>query len=100
MTNTSTDHTDAGLGGSFATGQFIDGRWSEGSSSHILVDRDPYTGAVIAEIPAASVEDIDRAYRAAEAASRAGLDSVHTSIARSCTGPRRSCVSDPRRSST
>jgi acyl-CoA reductase-like NAD-dependent aldehyde dehydrogenase len=45
--------------------QLIDGQWQEGSSSEVLVDRNPYDGSVIAEFPVATAEDIDAAYRAA-----------------------------------
>jgi acyl-CoA reductase-like NAD-dependent aldehyde dehydrogenase len=45
--------------------QLIDGQWQDGSSSDVLVDRNPYDGAVIAEFPIATVDDIDAAYRAA-----------------------------------
>ncbi len=45
--------------------QLIDGQWQDGSSTSVLVDRNPYDGSVIAEFPVADVEDIDAAYRAA-----------------------------------
>jgi len=45
--------------------QLIDGRWQDGSSTDVLVDRNPYDGSVIAEFPVATPADIDAAYRAA-----------------------------------
>jgi vanillin dehydrogenase len=45
--------------------QLIDGRWQDGSSGDVLVDRNPFDGSVIAEFPIATAEDIDAAYRAA-----------------------------------
>jgi len=45
--------------------QLIDGRWQDGSSGDVLVDRNPFDGSVIAEFPIATAEDIDEAYRAA-----------------------------------
>ena len=45
--------------------QLIDGRWQDGSSGDVLVDRNPFDGSVIAEFPIANAADIDEAYRAA-----------------------------------
>jgi vanillin dehydrogenase len=45
--------------------QLIDGRWQDGSSGDVLIDRNPFDGSVIAEFPIATAEDIDAAYRAA-----------------------------------
>lgn len=45
--------------------QLIGGQWQDGSSGTTLVDRNPYNGAVIAEFPVATPEDVDAAYRAA-----------------------------------
>ena len=45
--------------------QLIDGRWQDGSSGDVLVDRNPFDGSVIAEFPIATAADIDEAYRAA-----------------------------------
>lgn len=45
--------------------QLIDGRWQDGSSGEVLIDRNPFDGSVIAEFPIATSEDIDVAYRAA-----------------------------------
>jgi aldehyde dehydrogenase (NAD+) len=50
--------------------QYIDGEWVEGSSEKSLTDRNPYSGVTLAEVPIATREDIDRAYRAAERAQR------------------------------
>lgn len=51
--------------------QFIGGQWCEGSSEKSLIDRNPYSGDPLAEVPIATRDDIDRAYRAASEAQRA-----------------------------
>ena len=34
--------------------QLIDGRWQDGSSGDVLIDRNPFDGSVIAEFPIAT----------------------------------------------
>ena len=51
--------------------QFIGGQWCEGSSEKSLIDRNPYSGAPLAQVPIATRDDIDRAYGAASEAQRA-----------------------------
>lgn len=48
--------------------QAIGGQWRPGTDSRTLRDIDPYSGELLVEIPCASKEDVDRAYRAAEQA--------------------------------
>ncbi|MEU6234201.1 aldehyde dehydrogenase family protein [Kitasatospora sp. NPDC047058] len=50
--------------------QYIDGEWRAGSGSWDIVDVDPYTGDKLATITVATVEEVDRAYRAAERAQK------------------------------
>ncbi|MFG3049844.1 aldehyde dehydrogenase family protein [Kitasatospora sp. NPDC048239] len=50
--------------------QYIDGEWLNGSGSWDIVDVDPYTGDKLATITVATVEEVDRAYRAAERAQK------------------------------
>lgn len=54
----------------FHTRQYIGGQWRDGAGTAVLVNRNPYTGETLTEIPTADVTDIDAAYRAAEAAQR------------------------------
>ncbi|MFF5503056.1 aldehyde dehydrogenase family protein [Streptomyces roseolus] len=51
--------------------QFIDGEWKPGSGSWDIIDFNPYTGEKLASITVATVEEVDRAYRAAERAQTA-----------------------------
>ncbi|MEU2548834.1 aldehyde dehydrogenase family protein [Streptomyces roseolus] len=51
--------------------QFIDGEWKPGSGSWDIIDFDPYSGEKLASITVATVEEVDRAYRAAERAQAA-----------------------------
>jgi aldehyde dehydrogenase (NAD+) len=51
--------------------QLIDGQWQDGSGEDVLVDRNPFSAAVIAEFPLANVDDIDAAYRSAARAQEA-----------------------------
>ena len=50
--------------------QFIAGQWRQGRSEKVNTDSNPYDDAVVAEIRQASPEDLDEAYRAADAAQR------------------------------
>lgn len=52
-------------------GQYIDGAWRPGGAGAVLEDRDPFTGALVAEIPLANVADLDAAYAAAARAQKA-----------------------------
>src|SRR5919201_4650177 len=56
-------------GGAAATGQrrrmFIDGAWAEASGGATFEDRDPFTGDLVAIVPAATREDARRAIDAA-----------------------------------
>jgi aldehyde dehydrogenase (NAD+) len=47
------------------------GEWRSGGSGSVLTDTNPYDDAVLAEIPLAGTEDVDRACRAAREAQRA-----------------------------
>ncbi|MDV9178408.1 aldehyde dehydrogenase family protein, partial [Streptomyces sp. W16] len=47
------------------------GEWRSGGSGSVLTDTNPYDDAVLAEIPLAGTEDVDRACRAAGEAQRA-----------------------------
>ncbi len=50
------------------TGQYIAGQWRSGNVAHPIVDKNPYDGTTLTEIAAASIDDLDSAYRAAETA--------------------------------
>ncbi|MGW6913138.1 aldehyde dehydrogenase family protein [Kitasatospora sp. NPDC054939] len=50
--------------------QYIDGEWRDGSGSWDIVDVDPYSGDKLATITVATVDEVDRAYRAAERAQK------------------------------
>ncbi|ACM38981.1 MULTISPECIES: aldehyde dehydrogenase family protein [Rhizobium/Agrobacterium group] len=56
------------------SGQYIGGIWRPGAAGDILNVNNPYSGERIAEIALASVEDLDAAYLAAEAAQRDWAD--------------------------
>ncbi|WP_164667694.1 aldehyde dehydrogenase family protein [Virgibacillus doumboii] len=45
--------------------QYIAGKWREGQSKNLLVDKNPYNGKVITEFKMASVSDVDLAYKSA-----------------------------------
>lgn len=51
--------------------QYIDGQWRSGSGSWDILDVNPYNGEKLASITVATVDDVDRAYRAAERAQKA-----------------------------
>ncbi|WP_432127709.1 aldehyde dehydrogenase family protein [Streptomyces sp. bgisy082] len=51
--------------------QYIDGEWKPGSGSWDIIDFNPYTGEKLASITVATVDEVDRAYRAAERAQAA-----------------------------
>ncbi len=50
---------------------YLGGAWRSGSSSRTVTVRNPYNQEVLAELPLASVDDIDLAYRKAQAAQHA-----------------------------
>ncbi len=50
--------------------QYIGGEWVEGTSEYKMVNRDPYTNDVLFEFQGASVQDVDRAYQAGQAAQK------------------------------
>ncbi|MGE6260091.1 aldehyde dehydrogenase family protein [Heyndrickxia sporothermodurans] len=47
--------------------QYINGEWREGTSSLTIENKNPYNGEVIASYKAASLEDLDAAYKSSEA---------------------------------
>ncbi|WP_418958352.1 aldehyde dehydrogenase family protein [Streptomyces tritici] len=51
--------------------QYIDGEWKPGSGSWDIIDFNPYNGEKLASITIATVDEVDRAYRAAERAQAA-----------------------------
>ncbi|WP_433327719.1 aldehyde dehydrogenase family protein [Spirillospora sp. CA-294931] len=51
--------------------QYIDGEWKPGEGPWEIIDVDPYTGERLAVISAATADQVDQAYRAAERAQRA-----------------------------
>lgn len=67
MTTTSLQ-APATFAGQSTTQQFIGGQWREGRSEKTLTVTNPYNDDVLATIRQASVQDLDDAYRAAEAA--------------------------------
>ena len=52
------------------SGQYIDGVWRAGNSRSSLIDSNPYTGSVIAELAGADRNDLDQAYQSAAKAQR------------------------------
>lgn len=48
----------------------IGGTWRHGSSEGKFTDTNPYSGAVLTEIPLSNAEDVDSAYQSAQAAQR------------------------------
>jgi acyl-CoA reductase-like NAD-dependent aldehyde dehydrogenase len=48
--------------------QLIGGKWRDGAGNKVLVDRNPYDGALLAEFTTASVADVADAYEAARGA--------------------------------
>jgi len=46
-------------------GQYIDGSWRKGSLGTTSIDKDPYSGDVVAEIIECNQSDLDEAYRSA-----------------------------------
>ncbi|QCQ93266.1 aldehyde dehydrogenase family protein [Rhodococcus sp. SGAir0479] len=67
MTATELEST-ATFAGQPVQSQFIAGEWREGRSERVLTDTNPFDDTVVATIRQASKEDLDDAYRAAEAA--------------------------------
>ncbi|WP_197321081.1 aldehyde dehydrogenase family protein [Saccharomonospora sp. NB11] len=65
MTDTTFDATFAGRR---MDTQFIAGQWRQGRSERVNIDTNPFDDTVLTEIRHASTEDLDDAYRAAEAA--------------------------------
>jgi aldehyde dehydrogenase (NAD+) len=49
---------------------YINGRWVTGRSSHVVKVTDPYDGSVLAEMRAASEEDLNEAFESAKNAQR------------------------------
>ena len=56
--------------------QFIGGEWTGASGGATFEDLDPYSGAVVATVPAGTREDARRAVEAAEYASAHGLEAA------------------------
>ncbi|MEU1660283.1 aldehyde dehydrogenase family protein [Streptomyces griseofuscus] len=54
--------------------QYIDGEWRPGSGSWDVIDFNPYDDEKLASITVATVDEVDRAYRAAERAQKAWAD--------------------------
>ncbi|WP_031081007.1 aldehyde dehydrogenase family protein [Streptomyces sp. NRRL WC-3549] len=50
--------------------QYIDGEWLTGSGSWDIIDFNPYNGEKLCSVTVATVDEVDRAYRAAERAQR------------------------------
>ncbi|NLY37872.1 MAG: aldehyde dehydrogenase family protein [Firmicutes bacterium] len=50
--------------------QYIDGQWREGTGSHMLENRNPYTGELLYTYRSASTADVDAAYAAAARAQK------------------------------
>lgn len=67
-TTTSTTPATATFAGAPVDSQFIAGQWREGRSERVLKDTNPFDDTTLVTIRQASVEDVDDAYRAAEAA--------------------------------
>jgi hypothetical protein len=41
---------------------YLAGEWIGNGDNHLIKDQNPYTGEVIAEVPSATAEDVDRAF--------------------------------------
>lgn len=50
--------------------QYINGVWRDGTTQTTMENRNPYNGDLIATYQAASIQDLDEAYRASEAAQK------------------------------
>lgn len=50
------------------TQQYINGEWVEGTGKSVLENHNPYTGELLYTYQSASAEDVDKAYKAAQAA--------------------------------
>lgn len=68
---TTTLETTATFAGQPVTQQFIAGEWRDGRSEKVLTVTNPYDDAVLATIRQANKQDLDDAYRAAQAAQKA-----------------------------
>mgnify|MGYP003290957899 CR=1 FL=1 len=49
---------------------YIAGEWVNRGSRPAIEDHNPYTGKVITEVPSATAEDVDKAFKAAERVQR------------------------------
>ena len=67
---TTTLETTATFAGRPVNQQFIGGTWREGRSARSLTVTNPYDDTVLATIRQATTDDLDQAYRAAEAAQK------------------------------
>ena len=67
---TTTLETMATFAGQAVTQQFIGGTWRDGRSEKTLTVTNPYDDSVLASIRQADKQDLDEAYRAAEAAQK------------------------------
>jgi acyl-CoA reductase-like NAD-dependent aldehyde dehydrogenase len=68
---TTTLETTATFAGQPVTQQFIAGEWRDGRSEKVLTVTNPYDDTVLATIRQANKQDLDDAYRAAQAAQKA-----------------------------
>lgn len=50
--------------------QYINGVWRDGTTQTTMENRNPYNGDLIATYQAASIQNLDEAYRASEAAQK------------------------------
>lgn len=63
------------------TNLYIGGEWVDGGTRKTIVDKNPYDGSVIAEVPGATKQDVDRAFDAAVEAQRAHRDRTPQELA-------------------
>lgn len=64
---------------------YLAGEWVEGGSRRTIVDRNPFDGSVVAEVPAATKEDVDKAFDKAVEAQRANRQRTPQELAQPIT---------------
>jgi aldehyde dehydrogenase (NAD+) len=66
--------TRAAYGG--FTGQYIDGKWSDGRQGKTSNDKNPYNDEIVAQIALASIADLDQAFEVAAQAQKLWADTL------------------------
>jgi aldehyde dehydrogenase (NAD+) len=61
---------------------YIGGEWIDNGNNHLIKDQNPYTGEVIAEVPSATAEDVDRAFDVAAKVQKENLGRTPQDLAK------------------